>query len=190
MIKIFTLTAFTLAIFSSIGRSQSFESFSNFENVTQTFYHSSTGRPYLEFFYSKIEKEYKKLKFLKFGLPTFVVHGLNIQFDLASYNHVQVLKKLSDFEKKSALRFVLARDSKLKFILPNNEFLELDAKILKSGKLGNFSTQDTKIKTAKGIQSYKFLDLTFQMGNPGYKLIQKSENSSLLTMLYGVSSSD
>lgn len=168
-------------------RAKSIEIFSNFENVTQTFYQEATGRPYLNFSYSKITKEFKKFKFLRFGLPNFIVHGLRVQFDLASYDHSQILRKLSDFEKKSALRFVFARDSNLLFDFPQNQFLHMEAKILKTGHSENFLIEGARLTTPSDILSYQFLNLSFEHGKPGFQ-INKNEtavNSPTLILYYG-----
>jgi hypothetical protein len=186
-LKSFIPSFFLLAVFVARGNAQSIESFSNFEDVTQTFYHEVTGRPYLNFSYAKISKEYRKFKFLKFGLPNFIVHGLKVQFDLVSYDHAQILRKLSDFEKKSALRFVLARDSNLKFNLPQNQILHLDAKILKTGNSGNFRAEGAELTIPGDVQSYQSLILSFEYGRPGFQ-INKDEDpatSPNLVIFYG-----
>jgi hypothetical protein len=186
-INLFSLLFLPILLSAPYCRAQSIESFSNFENVTQTFYHEANGRPYLNFSYAKISKEYSKFKFLKFGLPNFVIHGLTIKFDLVSYDHAQVLRKLSDFEKKSALRFVLARDSNLKFDLPQNQFLHLNAKKLKTGNSGNFRIEGAELTTPSEVQSYQFLALSFEYGKPGFQ-INKTETPATpptLTIFYG-----
>ena len=138
-LKSFIPSFFLLAVFVARGNAQSIESFSNFEDVTQTFYHEVTGRPYLNFSYAKISKEYRKFKFLKFGLPNFIVHGLKVQFDLVSYDHAQILRKLSDFEKKICPAFCSGTGFKSEIQSPSKSNPPPGCKNIENRELWEFS---------------------------------------------------
>jgi len=166
----------------SYGRN--FETLSNFENVTQTFYDKSSGRPFLNLSYSKVEKVYSKFKFLKFGIPKFVVHGLTANLNLATYDHEQVLKNLAHFEKKEAVRFITANDACFNFTFPDQQGAKLEVKILKLSKEGGFSTENAKFSSSSETKFYNFMKLSFERGSPSYKFRESADGPPTLIVSY------
>jgi hypothetical protein len=179
-----TAALFFFCTLFHISHGRNLETLSKFENVCQTFYDKSSGRPYLNLSYSKVEKVYSKFKFLKFGIPKFVVHGLSANLNLATYDHEQVLKNLAHFQKKEAVRFITANDACFNFTFPEQKDAKLEVKILKLSKEGGFSTENAKFSTMSETKFYNFMKLSFERGLPGYKFRESSDGPPTLIISY------
>lgn len=155
-----------------------------FENVTQTLYDHENGRPFLEISYSKVEKKYPKFKFLKFGLPKFVIHGLKANLNLSTYDHDQVLSRLAHFEKKNALQFVYATNAIFNFNQSNQENILLKADVVKFSNQGDFISESSSLITPKGEEFYKLLKLNFEEGKPSYSIREKPGETPVLNIFY------
>ena len=179
-----TTALFFFCILFHVSHGRNLETLSKFENVSQTFYDKSSGRPFLILSYSKVEKVYSKFKFLKFGIPKFVVHGLTANLNLATYDHEQVLKNLAYFEKKEAVRFISANDACFNFTFPEQKDAKLEVKILKISKEGGFSTENAKFSSTSETKFYNFMKLSFERGYPSYKFQESSHGPATLIVSY------
>ena len=175
---------FLFCILFHVSNGRNLETLSKFENVSQTFYDKSSGRPYLNLSYSKVEKVYSKFKFLRFGIPKFVVHGLSANLNLATYDHEQVLKNLAHFEKKQAVSFITAKDACFNFTFPEQKDAKLEVKILKISKEGGFSTENAKFSSTSETKFYNFMKLSFERGSPSYKFQESSDGAPTLIVSY------
>lgn len=170
---------------TSITLARPLEDFSKFHNITHTVYDEHSGRPQVSFFYSKIEKEYKKFKFLRFSLPTFVVEDLKITFDLSRYDHDYVRHRLIEFEKKSALRFVRANGVKFLFQDPPNKIHTLQAKTVRVSPNGDFKLEDaTWCPYGSKHTEFRNLLLSFAPGLTGHRLQLDSPRPAKLIILH------
>ena len=179
-----TAALFFFCTLFHISHGRNLETLSKFENISQTFYDKSSGRPYLNLSYSKVEKVYSRFKFLKFGIPKFIVHGLSANLDLATYDHEQVLKNLAHFEKKEAVRFITANDACFNFTFPEQKNAKLEVKILKLSKEGGFSSENAKFSSTSETIFYNFMKLSFERGSPSYKFRESSDGPPTLIIFY------
>lgn len=179
-----TAALFFFCIIFHVSHGRNLETLSKFENVSQTFYDKSSGRPFLNLSYSKVEKVYSKFRFLRFGIPKFVVHGLRANFNLATYDHEQVLKNLAHFEKKQAVRFISANDACFNFTFPDQQDAKLEVKILKLSKESGFSAENAKFYSSSETKFYNFIKLSFERGFPCYKFRESSDGPPTLIVTY------
>ena len=99
--------------------------FSQFKNFNSTYYNSETGQPALSFSFKEISKESPKLGFLKFSIPFFIVENLSVRIEMEHVKSDSLFADIKEYHQKEAIRFLRARNVKVKINSKISEFSSL-----------------------------------------------------------------